>query len=158
MKTEPVLFCLVGVALFWQIFFTGIFESHLDMEFPDGIERGGSRGLITTKMIAWPIGKKGSTHVENIPEGFEFESSVPRWLHWAQSPFDPKFVLSACVHDWLLESGYDKDFSDSQWFAAARKSQAPTAQAKAVRFAMMLRRFWFSSKTYAFIRGFFPSS
>lgn len=123
----------------------------------DGIKQGGPRGYVTTKDLPWPIGKKGSVHIEVVPEGFSFESSVPRlrystalgtdllgWfqpLEWVFPPDDPDFILSACVHDWLLEAGYDADFSDSQWLAAARKSGAPRFRARLVRLFMLLRRY-----------------
>lgn len=107
----------------------------------DWCKKGGSRGYVTTLCVDWPIGCKESRHIEVIPDGFEFESSVPRILRWLWSPDDPTFLLSACVHDWLLEAGYDRDFCDSQWLAAARKSQANRFRAKTARLVMMLRRY-----------------
>lgn len=107
----------------------------------DWCKKGGPRGYVTTAQIDWPIGRKGSRHVETIPAGFEFESSVPRLLQRLWSPDDPAFLLSACVHDWLLEAGYDRDFCDSQWLAAARKSKANCWRAKTARLFMMLRRY-----------------
>lgn len=105
-----------------------------------GIEKGGSRGYRTTRSVQWPIGKKGSQHIEIIPSGFEFESSVPSWLTRVFPPDDPHYLLSACVHDWLLEAGFDTDFADSQWLAAARKSRAPRTKTRLVRMLMLLRR------------------
>lgn len=60
---------------------------------------------------------------------------------WLFPPDDPFFLLSACVHDWLLEDDYDLDFCDSQWLAAARKSGAPKRKAQLVRLLMLLRRY-----------------
>lgn len=110
----------------------------------DWCKKGGSRGYMTTAQIDWPIGRKGSQHIETIPKGFEFESSVPRVLQWLWSPHDPNFLLSACVHDWLIEAGYDLDFCDSQWLAAARKSKASKVKSKTARLGMMLRRLIYS--------------
>jgi hypothetical protein len=110
----------------------------------DWHRKGGSRGYVTTQRVNWPIGRKKSKHIVTIPKGFEFESSVPSFLRWFWSPDDPTFLLSACIHDWLLEAGYDSDFCDSQWLAAARKSRASPHRAKAARLAMMLRRYFFS--------------
>ena len=104
--------------------------------------KGGSRGYVVIRPIHWRIGGKKSAHMEVIPAGFEFESSVPQGLKWFLSPDDPLFLLSAAVHDWFLEHElqYDYDFCDSQWLAAARKSKAPRRKAGTVRLLMMLRR------------------
>ena len=67
--------------------------------------KGGSRGYVTTRPVVWPIGRKGSYWLHDIPAGTEFESSVPAFLHWVFSPDDPYFLKSALIHDTLLEAG-----------------------------------------------------
>lgn len=103
--------------------------------------KGGTRGYVTVTDVPWPIGAKHSKHIETVPKGYEFESSVPSFLEWAFSPDDPFYLLAAAVHDWLIEQGYDLDFCDSQWFAAARKMQAPNLRTKVARFLMLMRRY-----------------
>ena len=122
----------------------GPFERQAQAPDTSWCRPGGSRGYVLTDDLHWPIGRKGSKHIEAIPAGFEFESSVPKALHWVWSPDDPSFLLSAAVHDWLLEAGYDRDFCDSQWLAAARKSGANRYRAKAARIAMLIRRLFLS--------------
>lgn len=90
---------------------------------PGWCHQGGSRGWVTARPLEWSLGKKGSPYILEIPEGREFESSVPRWLWWAMSPNDPRFLLSALVHDHLLEEGYRPFFAAAEWYDAARFSK-----------------------------------
>lgn len=104
--------------------------------------KGGSRGYVVTSPITWQIGKRGSGWVLHIPEGVEFESSVPRLLHWIWSPDDPFYLKAAAIHDTLLESGFRQAFADSQWFEAALSEQAPPMRARLAHAAMTARRFF----------------
>lgn len=108
----------------------------------DWCKRGGNRDYVTTRDVEWTIGGKYSDEKIVIKTGFEFESSVPtitwknklfqKWLgwfqpfHWVFSPHDPRFLLSALVHDWLLEvKKYEVLAAAAEWHAAAKKSNAP---------------------------------
>lgn len=102
--------------------------------------KGGSRGYITTQRIDWDIGLPNSGWTMTIEAGREFESSVPRWLWWAWSPDDPRFLKSALVHDALLERGYKPAFADSQWIEAALSEHAPEWKTKAGYIFMVIRR------------------
>lgn len=73
----------------------------------------------------WESGRKGSGEWVVIPEGFEFQSSVPWWLRWFVSPHRPDLLLAAMLHDYFLEKGYSKAFSSGQWADGARKADAP---------------------------------
>lgn len=108
---------------------------------PDWCERGGSRGYVTTIPICWCIGRKDSGWLLAIPAGFEFESSVPRLLRWLWSPHDPRYLLSAAIHDHLLETGHRADFADSQWYEAALSVSAPRLNTEIARTGMRFRRF-----------------
>ena len=103
--------------------------------------RGGSRGYVVVHPVQWQIGKKGSGWLLTVPAGKEFESSVPRGLHWAFSPDDPHFLKSAAIHDTLLEAGFRKAFADSQWFEAALSEHAPALRTWVAYSGMRLRRF-----------------
>lgn len=104
-------------------------------------KRGGSRGYVAARAVKWQIGKKGSGWVLTVPEGKEFESSVPRGLRWLFSPDDPFFLKAAAIHDTLLETGHRFWFSDSQWFEAALSEQAPLRKAIPAYLGMVIRRF-----------------
>lgn len=104
-------------------------------------QQGGPRGYQTRDPLQWWIGKKESGWLLNVPSGFPFESSVPRWLWWAFSPDDPYFLKSACIHDYLLENGFRTAFADSQWFEAALSEHAPPLRARVAYFLMRARRF-----------------
>jgi len=104
-------------------------------------KKGGSRGYVTTRRVEWWIGKKNSGWKLVIDPGREFESSVPRALHWLFSPDDPFYLLSAVIHDVLLEDGYRIAFADSQWFEAALSVHAPQLRTWLAYSAMRGRRF-----------------
>ena len=78
----------------------------------------------------WRIGGPMVDHKVIIPAGFTFDSSVPRALHWLLSPHDPRFLLAACVHDWLVEQGYGRAQAAAEWYDGARKGGAPYGLAR----------------------------
>lgn len=96
----------------------------------DWCVRGGARDYVTTREVVWHIGAKDSEWVLVVPEGFEFESSVPRWLWWLLSPYNPLYLKSACVHDYLLEVKNAKPyFAASEWLDAAYSEGAGRGKA-----------------------------
>ena len=119
-------------------------------------EKGGSRGYVSVKDVSWEIGKKKSGWVLTVPAGREFESSVPTlsykntWLqkllgwfqpfHWVLSPDDPRFLKAALIHDVLLESGYTKHFSDSQWLEVNKSQHTPKWNTRLAYLGMVVRR------------------
>ena len=113
-------------------------------QLPDNswCKEGGSRDYITTRPLHWKIGKKDSAWVFIVPEGKEFESSVPSVLRWVFDPHDPYFLKSAAIHDTLLEEGYRHAFADSQWFEAALSLHADSKRTWFAYSAMRARRFW----------------
>lgn len=48
---------------------------------------------------------QGIAHLVTIPAGYEFDgASIPRFVwSWIGPPFDPSFVVAACVHDWYCD-------------------------------------------------------
>ena len=70
--------------------------------------------------LEWEIGLKGSGWLLIIPEGFLFDSSVPKWLRWLVSPDHQPWLLAAAIHDYLLVQGHDKAFAAGEWYRAAR--------------------------------------
>lgn len=88
-------------------------------------EPGKTRDYVTLKDIDWTVGGKHSDHIVTIPHGFQFESSVPWFLRWIVSPYNEKFLLSACIHDYLLEEKkYESLAAAAEWHSAAKKSGA----------------------------------
>lgn len=108
---------------------------------PDWCKQGGSRGYVTTQPVNWDIMYKGSPWPMEIPEGREFESSVPRALQCFWSPDDPFFLKAALIHDVLLESGSRPFEADSQWRAVALSEKAPPFKAGIAYAGMILRRY-----------------
>lgn len=122
---------------------------------PDWCERGGSRGYVLTQHVDWCVGRKGSPWLLVVPVGFEFESSVPKILSWLWSPDDPHYLLSAAVHDHLLETGHRTDFADSQWYEAALSVGAPRLKTEIARTGMRFRRFfqWALASEFIIAKG-----
>lgn len=100
-------------------------------------ERGEKRRWRTTQPIDWEVGRKGSGDWVTIPPGREFESSVPWWAVWYLHPDDPRYLLAAAVHDYMLESGrYGRAQAAAEWFDGALAGGAPTRQAKVAYIAV----------------------
>jgi hypothetical protein len=89
-----------------------------------GYAKAASGGYTLFEPLRWEIGLKGSGWSLNIPAGFTFDSSVPRWLHWLVSPDHEPWLLAAAVHDYLLVQGHDKAFAAGEWYRAARAMKA----------------------------------
>lgn len=70
--------------------------------------------------LEWQIGREGSGWTLVIPRGFTFDSSIPKWLRWLVSADHRPWLLAACVHDRLLETGFDKAFAAGEWWRAVR--------------------------------------
>ena len=104
--------------------------------------KGGSRGWVVSKGILWGRGRNWEGTKDKpdlIPSGFEFESSVPWWATWILDPDDPKFLLSAAVHDWYLENGFRRSFCDSQWYDAGLKMKTCKFKRNLIYLFMVLR-------------------
>lgn len=104
-------------------------------------KKGGSRGYTTVSEITWSIGIKNGPYVITIPEGREFESSVPFILRPLWSPDDPYFLKAALVHDHLLESGWRRQSADAQWYEVALSVHAPLWKTRIAYMGMVIRRF-----------------
>ena len=92
---------------------------------------GARRRWRITRDVEWEIGYKGSGRMITIPAGTEFESSVPGFFRWFLNPDDPRFLLAALVHDFMLESGvYGRPQAAAEWYDGARAADAPVWKAK----------------------------
>jgi len=86
---------------------------------------GTKRDYMTTEDILWSCGGKYARNTIVIIKGFEFESSVPWYIpSFIVSKHDPDLLLSACVHDYLLEvERYEVLAAAAEWHSAAKKSK-----------------------------------
>jgi len=62
----------------------------------------------TLSEIRWELWSKGSGNWFVVPSGADFDVSIPRFLHWAFSPHDPRFLKAAALHDVMLQQGVDR--------------------------------------------------
>lgn len=63
---------------------------------------------VTTLPVGWAIGREDTDLIIWVPVGFRFDVSVPRFWRWFVDPAEPKYQKAACLHDWLLEDGWDR--------------------------------------------------
>ena len=106
-------------------------------------KQGGSRGWITTRSIGWHLLGKRSGILYIVPEGFEFESSVPWFMRWLIDPNRGDLLLAACIHDHMLERSdfhIERDAADTNWSHAAKAGGAPRWLRITVRLLMLVRR------------------
>lgn len=93
--------------------------------------RGSVRRWKTTAAVTWHLGRAQSGLIVTIPQGREFESSVPWWARWIVDPDDPRFLIAALVHDFLLEAGvYGRAQAAAEWLDGALAGGAPETRAK----------------------------
>lgn len=64
----------------------------------------------TGQPFSYDLGFKGSGLTVSVPAGFVTDlASIPRWLWWLMSPFDPQYAAAAVLHDYLLTwSNFDR--------------------------------------------------
>ena len=110
-------------------------------------ERGTVRRWRTTIPIPWDVGRKASGHRVTIPAGTEFESSVPFFARWWLSRDDPRYLLAALVHDYLLEAGiYGRLQAGADWDDAARAAGAPAAKTNLALMGIMAKALWLNAR------------
>lgn len=80
----------------------------------------GDKNYVVTEEIKWELLKSGSGFVLRIPVGFMFNFSCPRVLSWLINPNNPKYMLAACVHDYLLLQKVNRGRSSIEFFYALR--------------------------------------
>jgi len=103
-------------------------------------ERGTQRRWRLREPFTWYVGRAKNAYPVVIPSGFEFESSVPRWALWIQSPDDPRYLKAALVHDYLLETRiYGRAQAAAEWFDGALAGGAPVYRSKIIYVGMA---FW----------------
>ena len=100
-------------------------------------EKGGARGYVATRPMAWDLLWKGSPHTLRVPTGREFEISSPtirwrgralRWFqpcHWIVHPDDERFLKPSLFHDVALEHGARYLEADMLWLTIALSNGAP---------------------------------
>jgi hypothetical protein len=94
---------------------------------------------ITTEPIIWQIGKLGSGLIYTVPEGFNYNVSVPCWLTWAIDPFDRRFMKAAALHDHMLIAGWDRPTAGAIFHDALKADGVGRVK----RFAMFTAVVWF---------------
>lgn len=105
---------------------------------PVNWEKRGDK-YFTTEPMTWNIGKKDSEWKMTIPANFEFENSVPRLAYFFINPDDPYFLKAACIHDYLIETGFKRVFADAIWLDVTRAENAPIWKRELAYYLMQIR-------------------
>lgn len=74
----------------------------------DWCKQIGKEDFVTILPVTWEVGKVGSSLFYNVPTGFPFNVSIPWLFKWLFDPCDPRFLKAACLHDHMLENGWDR--------------------------------------------------
>ena len=106
----------------------------------DWCERHGG-GYRVTRALSWEVGRPGSGLQVTVPPGFGFEVSVPRWLRWAANPHRPEDFKAADLHDFTLESGWDRISGGALFHAGLKVDGVGRLRRLAMTLAVMLYRF-----------------
>ena len=93
-------------------------------------ERGTLRRWRPLDPLEWAIGGPMVAHRVTIPAGREFENSVPWCLRWFIGQDDPRYLMAARVHDFLLECGYGRAQAAAEWYDGAKAGGAPVWKAR----------------------------
>lgn len=62
----------------------------------------------TNRSIRWQIGRVGSGYLYAVPPGYLFDVSIPCWARVVFSRHDRRYLKAACLHDHMLDSGWDR--------------------------------------------------
>lgn len=57
-----------------------------------------------------------------VPEGFIFEVSVPKILHWLVHPRDSRFLEAAALHDFALSLGWPREVAAAPFGHSLRQN------------------------------------
>lgn len=72
--------------------------------------------------LQWELARVGSGYWMTVPKDFQFDLSVPRWLTWLVDPQDPTCLKAAALHDFALQSGWER-VSAAAVFNSALRAQ-----------------------------------
>jgi hypothetical protein len=73
----------------------------------DWAKREGT-GDVTTSDLAWEVGCKGSGLWMRVPSNYYFDVSVPWFARWLFRKSDLRYSKAAALHDYALDSGWDR--------------------------------------------------
>jgi hypothetical protein len=94
------------------------------------------RGLAT---LVQPFSYYDEINVITVPAGYETDfTSVPLLARWFVSNFD-RTAKAAVLHDWMLDSGYDRKYADNTFRKALMILDVPKWKANILWVAVRMR-------------------
>jgi hypothetical protein len=106
----------------------------------DWCERIGD-DYVTTRAIRWQIGRVGSGHIYTVWPGYRFDVSIPWWARLVFDPHDARYLKAACLHDHMLEAGWDRVTAGAIFHQALRADGVPAWRRLAMWLAVSVYRF-----------------
>lgn len=93
----------------------------------------------------------GVEYVVRIPAGFTFDGATIPKVFWLiiGTPFDPRFQLAACIHDWFCVKSVEfKDYQarvigDATFFKLLADAKVPKWKRALMYVGVRLNSFWF---------------
>lgn len=75
--------------------------------------------------------------VITVPQGFEFDVSIPRYLWPILDPHDHRYFKAAAMHDMLLEDGWNRVAAAAPFSEALRAQRLGALHRLAMVFAVI---------------------
>lgn len=113
---------------------------------PDGQDKMRTVRIISQEITTLP----GVDHSVVIPPGYVFDgASIPR-VAWSiiGAPFEPDFVLAACIHDWYCEHSYEagdyqaRVIGDAVFFKLLAQAKVSLWRRMAMYLAVRFNSWW----------------
>ena len=92
--------------------------------------------------LRWEVATVGSGLWVEVPIGFEFDLSVPRAFRWLVSPYDPKYLPAACLHDFILLDGWDRIRAAAEFDLALRAKGVGRAKRLLMFLGVSIYKWW----------------
>lgn len=96
----------------------------------------------TSKLVHWEIGRPGSGAWLTVSEKYTFDVSIPALFTFAFDSHEPRFMKAACLHDWMLDQGWDRTTAAGVFNDALRADGVSRVK----RMAMFTAVAWFKWK------------
>ena len=118
-------------------------------KIPESFEPRGDKYAVSYDFVIEVGPTQNVTHRIQLPAGYTFDgASIPR-IFWpiVGSPFEPRLMLAACVHDWYCEHSADdyqsRVIGDSVFFFLLRRANVPRWRRVLMYLAVRLNSWFF---------------
>ena len=108
---------------------------------------GSDKMIVATELNVTLTEATGIIHTITIPEGFIFDGATIPKLAWLiiGPPFEPDFILAACIHDWYCKNALtynDRVIGDAVFFKILANEGVPYWRRASMYLAVRLYTFF----------------